>query len=283
MGDEVLAAIRPLPPAEPYFRVAGVGPGVVCLHSNASTSAQWRGLIDLLATDHHVLAPDLYGAGRSADWHSDRVIALGDEVSFIEPVLLKAGEPISLVGHSYGAAVALMAALARPERVRSLVLYEPTLFSLVKSHRPPLGNVDGIQEAVRLASAALDAGDREAAAEHFIDFWMGEGSWKAMPAARRGPIAESVVNVRRWGHALFTEATPASAFAALEMPILYLSGKASPESARAVARVLVPVLPNARVVEVEGWGHMAPITHAQAVNARIAAFVRDAWAPRTAS
>jgi pimeloyl-ACP methyl ester carboxylesterase len=261
--------------AEPYCREAGAGPRVVCLHSNASTSAQWRGLIDLLATDHHVLAPDLYGAGRSADWHSDRVIALSDEVSFIEPVLLRAGESISLVGHSYGAAVALMAALARPHRVRSLVLYEPTLFSLVKSHSPP-GNVDGIQEAVRLASAALDAGDREAAAEHFIDFWMGEGSWKATPAARRRPIAESVVNVRRWGHALFTEPTPLSAFATLEMPILYLSGKASPESARAVARVLSPVLPNVKVVEVEGWSHMAPITHAEAVNARIAAFVRDA-------
>ena len=110
---------------EPYYREAGAGPGVVCLHSNASTSAQWRGLIDLLATDHHVLAPDLYGAGKSADWHSDRVIGLGDEVSFIEPVLLKAGKTISLVGHSYGGAVALMAALANPKRfVKRAVLTE---------------------------------------------------------------------------------------------------------------------------------------------------------------
>ena len=74
---------------EPYLREAGSGPGVVCLHSNASSSAQWRGLIDLLSTDHHVLAPDLYGAGRSVDWHSNREIALRDEVSFIEPVLVK--------------------------------------------------------------------------------------------------------------------------------------------------------------------------------------------------
>ena len=261
--------------AEPYLREAGAGPGVVCLHSNASSSSQWRGLIDLLSTERHVLAPDLYGAGRSVDWHSDREIALRDEVSFIEPVLAKAGEPFSLVGHSYGGAVALMAALAGPNRVRSLVLYEPTLFSLVESRSPPAGSVDGIREAVRLASAALDAGDRAAAAGHFIDFWMGEGTWQATPAARRGPIAESVVNVRRWGHALFTEPTPLAAFAALKMPILYMVGKESPESARAVARALSPILPSVRVVEGQGWGHMAPITHAEAVNAQIAAFVRQ--------
>jgi hypothetical protein len=33
---------------KPFFREAGVGPGVVCLHSNAASSNQWRGLMDLL-------------------------------------------------------------------------------------------------------------------------------------------------------------------------------------------------------------------------------------------
>lgn len=259
----------------PFFREAGAGPGVVCLHSNASSSAQWRGLMELLAPDHHVFAPDLYGSGKSADWPSDRVIALSDEVNFIEPVLAQAGEPLVLVGHSYGGSVALAAALAQPERVRALVLYEPTLFSLVLASGPAAGSVQGIQRAVALASAALDAGDKQAAAEHFIDFWMGEGSWKAMPPARQGPIAESTVNVRRWAHALSTEPASLSAFAALKMPVLYLLGGRSPESTHAVARVLMPVLPNARLHREAGWGHMAPITHADAVNARIAAFLRS--------
>jgi pimeloyl-ACP methyl ester carboxylesterase len=55
--------------AVPYFREVGTGPGVVCLHSNASSSAQWRSLMDSLAPTYHVLAPDLYGAGKSPDWH----------------------------------------------------------------------------------------------------------------------------------------------------------------------------------------------------------------------
>jgi pimeloyl-ACP methyl ester carboxylesterase len=80
-----------MPVPEPFCREAGAGPGVVCLHSNASSSAQWRGLMDRLAPNFQVLAPDSYGSGKSPEWHSDRVIALSDEVALIEPVLARAG------------------------------------------------------------------------------------------------------------------------------------------------------------------------------------------------
>ena len=111
-----------MPVPEPFCREAGAGSGVVCLHSNASSSAQWRGLMDRLAPNFHVLAPDSYGSGKSPEWHSDRVIALSDEVALIEPVLARAGSPLSLVAHSYGAAVALVAALGDPSRVRAMAL-----------------------------------------------------------------------------------------------------------------------------------------------------------------
>jgi pimeloyl-ACP methyl ester carboxylesterase len=52
---------------EPYCREAEAGPGVVCAHSNASTSGQWRGLMDLLAPKFRVLAPDSYGSGKSPE------------------------------------------------------------------------------------------------------------------------------------------------------------------------------------------------------------------------
>ncbi len=70
-----------------------------------------------------------------------------------------------------------------------------------------------------------------------------------------------------------TEPTPAQAFATLKMPILYMLGESSPESPHAVARVLVPGLPNVRVVQFPGLGHMAPVTHAESINAEIARFL----------
>ena len=267
--------------SEPYFREAGAGPGVVCVHSNASTSAQWRGLIDLLSPGYHVLAPDSYGSGQSPEWPSDRVIGLRDEAALIEPVLARAGSPLVLVGHSYGAAVALIAALADPARVRAMALYEPTLFALLDAESPPPNEADGIRSAVVDAVAALDRGDRNAAAERFIDYWMGAGSWSRTPENRKPPIAASVVNIRRWAHALLTEPAPLTAFRSLEIPVLYMVGKRSTASARGVARLLLSALPRVELLEFEELGHMGPVTHPEPVNEAIARFIERAWAARS--
>jgi pimeloyl-ACP methyl ester carboxylesterase len=258
---------------EPFVREAGTGPGVVCVHANASTSGQWRGLMDRLAPKFHVLAPDSYGAGKSPDWSSDRIIRLRDEVALIEPVLARAGSPLTLVGHSYGGAVALIAALADPRRVRAMVLYEPVLFALLDRETPPPNEADGIRDAVATAGLNLDAGNQEAAAECFIDYWMGRGAWKRTPEARRPPIAASVVNVRRWGHALFTEPTPLEAFRSLDVPVLYMVGKRSTASARGVARLLASALPRVELLELDDIGHMGPITHPNLVNDIIARYL----------
>ena len=246
-----------------------------CQLSHPGIGNRHFGQVDLLSGSHRVLAPDSYGSGKSPEWPSDREIRLQDEVNFIEPVLADAGASFALVGHSYGAAVALMTALRYPTRVRALALYEPTLFAVVDAHSPPPNGADGIRNTVAAASAELDAGNPEGAAGHFIDFWMGRGSWDAMPTQRKPAIAASVTNVRRWSHALFTEPTSVEAFAALDIPVLYMIGENSPESAHAVSRILLPVLQNVEVVRFPGLGHMAPLTHSEVVNAPLAKFLRE--------
>ena len=257
----------------PFVRETGSGTGVVCLHCNASSSSQWRGLLETLSSGFRVFAPDFYGSGKSVDWPSDRVISLKDEADFIEPVLVAAGAPFFLVGHSHGAAVALMVALANPRRVRALVLYEPTLFSLLDAALPQPNAADGIRHAVGAAGKALDEGNSNAAAKHFIDYWMGPSSWEKTPESSQAGIVASITNVRRWGHALFTEPTPLDAFRSLDMPVLYMVGKDSPPSALGVARLLTRTLPRVEVVELEGLGHMGPITHPHKVNADISRFL----------
>lgn len=257
----------------PFFVEAGTGPGVVCLHANASTSSQWRSLMALLAPRFHVLAPDGHGAGKGPAWPVDRMLRLRDEVALIEPVLDRAGADPVLVGHSYGAAVALVAAALHPGRFRALVLYEPTLFALLDAESPPPNEADGIRQAVAASGDALDAGNMDAAAGHFIDFWMGEGAWQRTPENRRTPIAESVRNVRGWASALFGEPTQVSCFATLDLPVLLMTGTASPVSSRGVTRLLAGALPRAQTLTFEGLGHMGPLTHGDRVNEAIARFL----------
>jgi len=172
--------------------------------------------------------------------------------------------------------VALIAALANPGRVRAMALYEPTLFSLLDAEKPAPNEAEGIRNAVADASIALDAANQDAAAERFIDYWMGTGTWKQTPEQRKPPIAASVTNVRRWAHALFTEPTPLKAFGSLDVPVLYMLGKRSTASAHGVARLLASALPRVELVEFEDLGHMGPVTHPDPVNEVIRQFLERA-------
>lgn len=258
-----------------YFREAGSGEGVVCLHSNASASAQWRPLMERLSSRFHVFAPDLLGAGKSPAWPRGQTVTLNDEVALLDPILALAGSPLSLVGHSYGGAVALIAALAHPQMVRALVLYEPTLFSLLEEEVPGQDAANGIREVAADAAAAIDANNPSVAAARFIDYWMGDGAWDAMSESRQALIAASMCNVRGWSHALFNESTPLQAFRALEVPVLYMIGAKSPPSSRGVARLLTGVLPKVTVIEFSELGHMGPVTHPEQVNETIGQFLEE--------
>ena len=261
------------PENQVFFREAGAGPGVLCLHSNAASSSQWRGLLDRLAPRFHVLASDGLGAGRSPPWPEGRQAGLRDEVALVEPLFARAGEPLALVGHSYGAAVALVAAALHPGRIRAMALYEPTLFALLDAQAPPPNEADGIRAAVAASERALAAGDRDTAARCFIDFWMGEGAWARTPDARKDPIRDAIVNVSHWARALLGESTPLSAFAALRIPVLCMTGSRSPASSLGVARLLGRTLPDVQLIEFDGLGHMGPVTHPELVNAAIGGFL----------
>lgn len=253
----------------PYFRESGEGPAVVCLHSNASTSAQWRPLMERLSDRFRVIAVDAYGAGKSPGWQPGTPGWLDDELALLKPLFDNIEGQFDLAGHSYGAAIALKAALRTPSRVKSLALYEPTLFSLLLAQDPRHPAAQGIRDAAEDAAAAVARGDFEAAAERFIDYWMGPGAWGAMPQTRRPAVAQSMRGIAYWAHALFNEPTPLSAFAGLDVPVLYLVGGRSPASSRGVFDLLKRTLPNLRVKQFDALGHMGPVTHPDLVNGAI--------------
>ncbi len=107
----------------------GQGPKVVMLHGLlVGSSASWYFTsAPALARDHRLLLYDLRGHGRSA--RAPRgydTPTLAEDLIALLDVLGWRG-PVSLVGHSYGALVALRFALDHPERVHKLALVEAPL------------------------------------------------------------------------------------------------------------------------------------------------------------
>lgn len=103
------------------FVEAGSGPVLLLIHGMAGTCANWESVIEPLALNRTVIAPDFPGHGFSAPGSGD--YSLGSLASGLRDLLLTLGhERATLVGHSLGGGVAMQFTYQFPEMVERLVL-----------------------------------------------------------------------------------------------------------------------------------------------------------------
>jgi pimeloyl-ACP methyl ester carboxylesterase len=109
-----------------HYVTAGEGPPVMLLHGWPQTWYEWRHVIDLLAADFQVVAPDLRGFGYSAK------PATGYDAATIAADLAALGDHLGLrdvtvVGHDWGAVFAYVYAATTPAQVSALGIVEMAL------------------------------------------------------------------------------------------------------------------------------------------------------------
>jgi pimeloyl-ACP methyl ester carboxylesterase len=191
----------------------------------------------------------------------------------VESVLragLLPGERFHLVGHSYGASVALALAQARPHRLHSLTLFEPVSVHLLPPQQAARRELEQLAE--ELVHLRRD-GDPLGAAARFIDYWAGSGAFPQLPPAVQQSLTRQLPKVELDFAAIGRETLTAEDHRRITAPTCLLSGSSGPQPPHAVLDVLARVLPRVRRHRVIG-GHMAPVTHAGLVNPVIDAFIR---------
>lgn len=247
------------------FRNQRPGPAalVIALHSSGSSPRQWQPYRDAIAADVELLTPDLLGYDTPADWPSGAPVSLDDEARRLAPLLYRGQGPVDLVGHSYGASVALQIALRWPECVRSLTLYEPIRFRLLERQHPALWRE--ILSAGQEIARQVQAGTPEAAAMTFVDYWSGPGTWSAMNDARRHAIVRRMPKVRAEFGALFDDTIPATSYGDLPMHVRVMIGGRSPEPARRAGLMLAEACPRSEVILLPSLGHMGPVQDARRI------------------
>jgi lipase len=100
-------------------------PQILAVHGLTGHGQRWQTLATRYLSEFAIVAPDLIGHGRSswaAPWSIDANV--GALASLLD---VDADGPIVLVGHSFGGAVALNLAAARPDLVAALVLLDPAV------------------------------------------------------------------------------------------------------------------------------------------------------------
>lgn len=235
---------------------------VMCLHSGGFTSRQWKRLVDRLAP-RRVLAPDLVGYGRGRPLDNGTPFHYRDDLPPLRELL---DQPMHLVGHSYGGLLALQLALAQPDRVLSLALFEPVAMGVLEGDE-----WDGMMPVLPY--------DGEPWLERFVDWWQGAGAWKHMPPEARAAFLAVGWKVYCEVSTLVVDRTTRAQYGTIAVPTLLLGGGKTPVVEQRVLAHLAAALPRARLVVYPEMGHMGPITHAPVVNDAIAEFVAGQTSP----
>lgn len=247
---------------------------VVLLHCSGSSGAQWRALTAQLGARYQVVTPDLIGYGAAGPWCGHGAFSLAQEAAPVRSILGWLNEPVHLVGHSYGGAVALHIARTRPQLVKSLTLIEPSAFHLLRNgDATDAAALREITAVAAAASAALAAGDYAGGFGGFVDYWSGPGSWSAMAPEKRGAFAPQLAKVALDFHALLSEPAELEDMCDVAAPTLLVQGGCTMLPSRCVCARLRVALPNAAFRVVRGAGHMLPVTHRDEVNALVAAHI----------
>jgi pimeloyl-ACP methyl ester carboxylesterase len=104
-----------------YHEIHGQGDPLVLIHGGLTTIGEMRGWVRPLAKTRRVIAVEMQGHGRTAD--TDRPMSfatLGDDLAaLLDHLEIPRAD---LVGHSFGGACAIRAAIQHPDRVRRLVV-----------------------------------------------------------------------------------------------------------------------------------------------------------------
>lgn len=98
-------------------------PVVVLVHGVFDSCTSFEAVIEHLQPDHTVLTYDRRGWARSAD--AAPAMSLDDHARDLLDVL--GPRTATVVGHSYGGTVTLLAAVRAPERIQSVGLFEPSM------------------------------------------------------------------------------------------------------------------------------------------------------------
>ena len=220
------------------------------------------GLIGALADRITATLYDLPSHGRSSDW--DGTGDLHDVATDMGRALLT--EPMDLIGHSFGATVAMRLAMEHPEMVRSVTMIEPVYFApAIADHPDEMFAALGVNEEF---NAAWDSGDRETAARCFNRAWGDGTKWANFSPRARSYMTDRIHFVV--GSAPFLEEDSAGLLkndmcARATRSALLIKGGKSNAAGGYINDAIAGRLPDATSTTIEGAGHMAPLTHPEQV------------------
>ncbi len=245
-----------------HWRSIGQGTQpAVFLHCSMASGKVWVPMMTRFADRLSSRAIDMPGHGGTGMPNPAldfQVQAAGATIALIE----ETGAPVHLVGHSYGATIALRVARERPDLLRSLVCIEPVYFSVLDDIAHP-AYADVRREEMEIV-ALIRQGKRLLAMQKFMARWASPGDWDRLDSATQQAMAARADFLERVGNSILIRhpgRLQRADFAAISTPTLLIRGGDGLPVIGHITDALAEIMPKARAAVVAGAGHMVPLTH----------------------
>jgi pimeloyl-ACP methyl ester carboxylesterase len=253
------------------YWTSGHGPPLVLVHGTPADHTRWRPLLPHLEPHFTVHAVDRRGrgaSGDSAEYTLDREYE--DVAAVIDAVAVASGDAVHVYGHSHGGIVAFGAATLT-HNVRKLVLYEgwpvpdPGVFALpekLEQRMDALLAADDRDGVVELVFRELeDMTDEDMAAFKAAPSWAG-----------RVAAAHTITREVRGE---LTARLDSEESRTITAPVLLVTGQNSADWSKADVEAVAASLPDARIIVLEGQGHVADVLEAQLFATRVLSFLTN--------
>lgn len=244
----------------------GHGEPLVLVHGAVADFRSWETQVTQFATHYRVIA-------YSRRWHypnsrgtSGARYTLEVHIADLIELLRHCG-PAHLVGHSYGAAICAMMALQRPDLVRSLVLAEPSLISLLRSNPAGATTLAQVIAATTQVLTRVHQSQNESALRDYLEIILGPRGFERVPPRARAVMLENLHTLEPMLNGM-NSAPPFTAedAANLTTPTLLMDGEQSPALFRVVMNELERSLPNAQRITLPGVSHGLHLENPRAFN-----------------
>jgi pimeloyl-ACP methyl ester carboxylesterase len=265
LGSSTMQHIKSKDGVSIAYARSGHGPPLVLVHGSTADHTRWAPILPALEARFTVYAVDRRGRGGSSD---ATPYAIEREFDDLATLVDSIGEPVALLGHSYGALCSLEAML-RTSRVRKLVLYEPPIPAGLPIYPP--GSIEHLQKL-------LDQGDQQGVVTTFfteivrmppaeLKMLRSLPNWEARVAAAHTIPRELRADV--------SYRFDASRFKGAKTPTLLLLGGGSPPFFKAAIDLVHGAISSTRVVVLPGQQHAAMNTAPELFLREVLAFLGE--------
>jgi pimeloyl-ACP methyl ester carboxylesterase len=271
------------------YEEQGEGEPVVLVHGSASDMRTWDGQMGPIGASFRAIRYSRRYARPNEDIDpgaDDQMLPHVDDL--VELLQAVDAYPAHIVGHSWGAFVALLAAIRHPEAVRSLVLMEPPVLPLFVSTPPRpaelfrllLRSPAAAMAVVRFgatafapAQRAFRRGDDKAAIRAFGCGVLGKKHFEALSEARMQQVWENRGADRAQILGAGFPPLRDDEVASVRAPVLLLVGAESPPLMRRLADRLHELVPHCDRIEIVKASHIMHEDNPDMVNRSVLGFL----------